>query len=124
MSRALRHIRTAKAVIAPLRNMLDNLSDALDRAQRDLQAERSTGHLSPLQTPVEGLPEPTEHRRLHRPGVPSKLDTDPELRAFVLARMDRMTFPQLADAVAAHFPPERRVRKSAIHRWWRKNHPE
>lgn len=65
----------------------------------------------------------TEHRRAHRSGRPPKLDTDPELRAFVLARIDRMTYPELAKAVADAFPPNRRIGKSAIHSWWQNQNP-
>ncbi len=32
-----------------------------------------------------------------------------------------MKFDNLADLIANRFPPERRVGKSAIHAWWRKN---
>lgn len=59
-----------------------------------------------------------EHLRQHRPGRPSRIDADAELRAFILARIEGATFPQLAREVAAAFPPDRRVAKSAIHRWW------
>ena len=63
---------------------------------------------------------PTEHRREHRPGVQRRIDADPELRAFVRARIDRLTFIEIADEIAAHFPPARRVRRSAIHAWWKR----
>nr|MCU0912667.1 hypothetical protein [Paracoccaceae bacterium] len=73
-----------------------------------------------LQAGVEDLPAelppPSEHRRQHRPGVIAKLDADSELRAFVEARLDGMTFHELAAAVAERFPPNRRVGKSAIGR--------
>jgi len=64
----------------------------------------------------------TQHRRDHRFGRPAKLDTDTELRAFVLARIDRLTYVEIADAIVAHFPPNRRVSKSSIHSWW--NRPD
>ena len=67
-----------------------------------------------LQSPVQ----PSQHLREHRPGRPKKLAADPELRAFVEARFNRLTFEQIADEVAQNFPPERRVAKSAIHAWW------
>ena len=63
----------------------------------------------------------TDHRRRHRPGRPAKIDTDPELQAYIAARIDRMTFVQIADAIAGHFPTERHVRKTAIHAWWHRN---
>lgn len=62
-----------------------------------------------------------EHRRAHRPGRPAKLDTNPELRAFVQARIDRMTFVELAEEIARHFPPDQRVGKSVLHKWFHKN---
>lgn len=63
---------------------------------------------------------PSEHRREHRPGVQRRIDADPELRTFIRARIDRLTFVEIADEVAAHFPPARRVRRSAIHAWWKR----
>ena len=63
---------------------------------------------------------PTDHRREHRPGVQRKIDADPELLTFIRARIDRLTFEQIAAEVADHFPPERRVRRSAIHAWWKR----
>lgn len=63
---------------------------------------------------------PSDHRRDHRPGVPAKIDSDPELQAFIRARIDRLTFAQIAGDVAATFPPGRRVAKSAIHDWWQR----
>ena len=62
-----------------------------------------------------------DHRRAHRPGRPGRIDTDSELRAFVLARIERMTFIDLAEDIAKHFPPERRVGKSALNEWCHKN---
>ena len=37
-----------------------------------------------------------------------------------MARLDRMTFEEIADEIARHFPPERQIRKSAIHAWWKR----
>ena len=52
-----------------------------------------------------------------------KIDGDPELQAFILARIDRMTYVQLAEDVAEHFPEPRRIGKSAIHAWIKKQPP-
>jgi hypothetical protein len=117
---------------SPLRRQLtDALAEA--RAQRDLLAAAlaNQGRLvAALQRAVEAtllqgldalpedLPPPSEHRRRHRPGTIAKLDADLELRAFVEARLDRMTFHEIAAAVAERFPPNRRLGHSAIHRWW------
>lgn len=61
---------------------------------------------------------PSEHRKQHRPGRQAKIEGDPELRAFIRARIDRQTFTEIANDIARHFPPARQVRKSAIHSWW------
>lgn len=63
----------------------------------------------------------TDHRRHHRMGRPAKLDQDPELQAFVRARLDRLTFQQIEDEVTEAFPEDRRVRRSAIHAWWKRH---
>jgi hypothetical protein len=63
---------------------------------------------------------PTDHRRAHRPGFPCRIDADPELKTFIRARIDRLTFAQIADDIASHFPPARRVRSTAIHSWWKR----
>ena len=94
--------------------------DLIERAAEVLQSTLST----PLQSTVEDpLNSPAEdpvarHRRLHRPGIPSKIEADPALRAFIVSRIDSMTFDALVDAIAEAFPPERRVRRSSLHRWW------
>ncbi len=63
----------------------------------------------------------TDHRRAHRPGTQGKVESDPELQAFILARIARMTFVQIADDVAEHFPPERQIKKTAINDWWHRS---
>ena len=55
---------------------------------------------------------------LTRPTIRSKIDADPELENFIRARVMTMTFGQVTAAVAAHFPPDRRVTLSSIQRWW------
>lgn len=66
---------------------------------------------------------PTEHRRKHRPGTVPRIDSDPELEAFIRARIDRLTFVEIAAQVAQTFPKARRVGKSAIHAWWARQKP-
>ncbi len=92
-----------------------------------LIAALSTALEGTIQQGLKSAPEPlepsAEHRRAHRPGVLSRIDTDPELQAFIRARIDRLTFPELATEVASHFPEHRRVGRSAIHDWWQKHRP-
>lgn len=73
-----------------------------------------------LQTPVKEDVK-AAHRRAHRMGRPAKIEADAELKAFVAARLDTLTFDQIATEVAAHFTPARRVSRSSIHRWWLKH---
>jgi hypothetical protein len=91
------------------------------RAIAQLEAALQTG----LQQGIEALPESpipvTEHRRTHRAGPIPKILTDPELQAFISARVDRMTFAQIAEDIAQHFPKARRVGRTAIWEWWHKH---
>ena len=64
------------------------------------------------------MPPPCEHRRLHRPGRPGKIESDPELQAFIRARADRLTYDQLVAAICDQFPPDRHVSRSTVHKWW------
>ncbi|MCA8878606.1 MAG: hypothetical protein KDA73_01350 [Rhodobacteraceae bacterium] len=100
----------------------------LDQAQADLAAAcAAVARLAALAEAkvIAALPSSdvpvTAHRRAHRPGRPAQLDADPELRAFVLARIDSLTYQQIADEIALQYPLERRIGKSAIHHWWRRN---
>lgn len=61
---------------------------------------------------------PSKHRAERRRGRVLKIDADPELRRFILERMDKMTYAALERAIAAAFPPDQRVKRSAIHTGW------
>ena len=100
-------LQSAQAVQA---EAIAALESAIERSLKE-----GLNGLSTILDPV------SDHRRAHRPGRPGRIDTDSELRAFVLARIERMTFVDLAEDVAKHFPPERRVGKSALHKWFHKN---
>ena len=102
-------LRTARA-------LCDDASARIAAAETALEGSLAEGADTPF-SPPSTTP---KHRRLHRPGPIPKLDADPELRAFVLARIDHMTFVDLAAAVAETFPPDRCVGKSTIHTWWQK----
>ena len=75
--------------------------------------------LTGVQTPVKH-DVIAAHRRAHRTGRPAKIEADTELRAFVTARIDTHTFDDLTSQIAATFPPNRRVSRSSLHRWWQK----
>lgn len=82
-----------------------------------------------LERPVQGMVQgplhssgtaAAAHRAAHVKGTPSRISGDPELEAFLLARVGFRTFPQLAQDVKDAFPPERRVAQSSIWRWWQR----
>ena len=60
------------------------------------------------------------HRATHKRGGLSKVEADPELRAFILARIDTLTFEDIVAELKAAFPPDRHVARSSVHRWWLK----
>lgn len=92
------------------------LNRALDALKQALKQPFNEGEKPGFAIP---LPPPCEHRRLHRPGRPGKIDMDLELQAFIRARADRMTYDQIATAIREAFPKERHVSRSTIHKWWR-----
>ena len=110
---------TAQGILAMCREVRSNV-DRIEQEAQALLASLSTGHEGPFEAPVQTPVQPSQHLREHRPGRAKKLATDPELRAFVEARFNRLTFEQIADEVAQKFPPERQVKRSAIHDWFRK----
>lgn len=118
--------------------MTDDPRQKLTEAMAELQAgcealgRAGTALEEALQALVRAgtnaLPSPdipvTAHRRAHRMRRAPKIDSDPELQTFITARIDRMTFKEIAAEVAQHFQPARRVGKPAIHDWWkRQGHP-
>jgi len=62
-----------------------------------------------------------EWRRQHRRGLPSILEADAEVNAFVEADITKMTFKALADAIQERFGPDRSTSKQALHRYWTKH---
>jgi hypothetical protein len=63
-------------------------------------------------------PAEREHRRLHRRGQPAKIDRDPEVRAFIEARIGELTYDRLAAEARAAFGVRRAPSRSAIQRWF------
>ena len=93
---------------------------------RDMLASIATGFEDSLERPVQqplNTPQTraeilAAHRRAHVPGIPPKIDSDPELRAFIIARIATMKFTEIEAEVRANFPPDRHTSKSALSRWW------
>lgn len=82
-----------------------------------------------LEAPVEGpLNAPStranpaaEHRRNHRRGTLSRITRDPEIEAFIRARLDTDTLSGIVAQIAATFPKERHISLSSLSRWWIRN---
>jgi hypothetical protein len=115
---------TLRAAIALARQtalQIDGLRAANARMIRTLETALNlvlNGALTPSSTVRSIL---ADHRRNHRSGVPSRITSDPELEAFIRARIDSLTFTQIIAEIAAAFPPERRTSLSALSRWWKAN---
>lgn len=114
-------------------NLLDQIDALIEVTRANLAAlhtmiRLATEHLTPLERPVQQPFNASEtrdeilaaRRRAHVPGSPSKIDTDPELRAFIIARIDRLKFTEIRDEIRTHFPPDRHTSLSALSRWWQR----
>ena len=62
-----------------------------------------------------------DHRRNHRGGTLSRITCDPEIEAFIRARLDTTTLVAIVAQIAAAFPPERHISLSSLSRWWIKS---
>ena len=60
------------------------------------------------------------HRAAHKRGGLPKVETDPEVKAFIIARLDRLTFTDIVAELKQAFPPDRHISRSSVHRWWQK----
>lgn len=56
-----------------------------------------------------------------RAAIRSRIEADDDLRTFILGRITTLTFDKVLAEVAAHFPPDRRPSRSALHRWWHRH---
>mgnify|MGYP001189147548 CR=1 FL=1 len=90
----------------------DKLAD-LDRDLSGLECALKRGVQGAFNGDVKAM-----HRATHKRGGLSKVEADPELRAFILARIDTLTFDAIVAELKAAFPPERHVARSSVHGWW------
>lgn len=109
LERARQSVRDAQALTTAAGEALNGALTAIETAVQQPFNEASE---------TDPLPPPCEHRRLHRPGRPGKIASDPALQAFIRARADRLTYDQLVAAIRDHFPPDRHVSRSTVHKWW------
>ncbi len=99
----------ALAIVTRLQADARALADTADALQTALQQGVQGPFNGVFNAPSNGIT-----RLSHR----SKIEADPELQSFIRARIITQTFSAVTAAVAAHFPPDRRVGMSSIHRWW------
>ncbi len=88
------------------------LAARLEGAANDL----STGR----KVPVEGTSPLAAWRAARRGGTPSRTTPDPEVEAFVLSRIEAMTYAQIVGAVAESFPKSRHISMPIPQRCWAK----
>lgn len=105
-------LAVAKQMLEHLGHLGHHIPDVL---QRVIQWAVNQDVEGPVESP---LPPIDPHRAAHRVGSPSHIDTDPGLTALIRARIDRLTFKDIAADIAAHVPPERRASLSGLHRWF------
>lgn len=117
----MRHdIAAAQREIENAHQLNEAATLALNRASTALKGAFNDASKAAIDAlPICGTPV-TDHRKMHRSGRPVKIDMDPELQAFIRARIDRLTYLEMANAVADYFPAKRRVSKTSIHAWWQR----
>ena len=124
-------IARSAMVIAPLDDVIRlvrDVSDGLDqplelplKATAAMRGDILIADEGAVENPVQQPSKAPEtraanlaaHRRAHRSGRPSNIDADPDLRAFILARLATHSFPRIRDDIAANFPPDRRTSPTA-----------
>lgn len=107
-------------LLADIRHEAQDLQAAINNLMLRLDQLAVALDVADLRVQLQSWPPPSL-RGQRRPGRVSKLDLDAELRAFFLARVHVMSFVAIAEAIKEHFPPDRRLAKSALARWWDTN---
>ena len=111
-------IRTAIHQARETSRHIGDLQASNARIIRTLETALQTGVEQSLNWPLTVQQSAADHRRAHRRGTLSPIKTDPELQAFIRARIPTLTYAKIAAEVAANFPPGRRTSVSALSRWW------
>ena len=114
-------VRTAITQARQSACQIDDLRAANSRTITTLEGALNQAVKGGLNAPLTAVDLASEHRRAHRSGVLSRIVSDPELEAFIRARINQLTFAEIVKEVNAAFPPKRRTSLSAISRWWRAN---
>jgi hypothetical protein len=110
--------------------LIDQALDSLGRAMAETDAAIALiralpaaveGRFKPASMPLQTRDEIlAAHRRAHRGGTLSKIASDPELEAFIEARIDTHTYSELVGAVRSKFTADRQTSIAAVGRWAQK----
>lgn len=105
-------IRTALHQARDSARQIGDLQAATARIIRTLEAALEAPFNDPVKPPSQGQ---------RRTAIRSRIEADPELRAFILARIRDLTFDQVRAAIAATLGPARCPSRSSLHRWWHRH---
>ena len=114
-------VRTAIIQARQSAFQIEDLRAANSRTITTLEAALDEAVKGAVNTNLTAVETRAAHRRWHSKGMPSRILSDPELEAFIRARIDTHTFAEIIKEADAAFPPNRRTSISAISRWWRAN---
>ena len=106
-------IRTAIDQARQTSVQIGALQDANARTIRTLEAAFNQAIKGPSNDNSKQV-----HPVTRRTEVRSRIEADPELRAFILARIGDLTFDQVRAEITANFGPARCPSRSSLHRWW------
>ncbi len=110
---------TIRAALHQARDTVRQIGDlqaAQTRTISTLEAALKQGIEGPLNAaspPAAPGPRRTEVR--------SRIEADPELRAFILTRICDLTFDQVLAEITAQLGPARCPSRSSLHRWWHRH---
>ena len=102
------------------------LAAALDQNHRViavLQSSLEGTVQQDVNAPIKPTDPAAEHRRNHRSGTLSRVVADPEIEAFIRARLDTLTLVQIVAEIAETFPPRRHISLSSLSQWWQATRP-
>lgn len=109
-------IRTAIHQARDAARQISDLQAANARTIRTLEAALNQAIKGPLNDP--STPASPGARRTE---IRSRIESDPELRTLILARIGDLTFDQVRAEITAKLGPARCPSRSSLHRWWHRH---
>ena len=100
---------------APIRDALARDALAGLDAARVARTTLATALEAAVQCRVKDASNVATRRAAHRPARPSRIEADPDLRAYIEG-INRLTFEDAIAEVRTNFPPKRQTSRSALHR--------